>query len=137
MPEQARLAEQVRPVEQIRVIEPPRLPLVEPTPVAPTRTHTVVTGETLVKIAQHYGMTVAELKQLNKLHANQVNAGTRLAVVAPEPSSKPVAAAQRSTLAELDSSKPASSRSDPASLAAPHTHTCLLYTSSQLVPFSG
>ena len=120
LPEQARLAEQVRPVEQIRPVEPPRLPLVEPTPVAPTRTHTVVKGETLVKVAQHYGMTVAELKQLNKLHANQVNAGTRLAVAAPEPASKP--AASRIVVAEVES-KAAAPRAEPTAVASTRTHT--------------
>jgi membrane-bound lytic murein transglycosylase D len=34
-------------------------------------------------VASRYDMSVAELKQLNKLRANQVNAGTRLLVAAP------------------------------------------------------
>jgi LysM repeat protein len=51
--------------------------------------HLVRKGETLSEVASRYDMTVAELKQLNKLRANQVNAGTRLLVAAAEPAKAP------------------------------------------------
>jgi membrane-bound lytic murein transglycosylase D len=86
------------------VAERPRLPQPEPAPVVVSHSHTVLKGETLLKVAQRYGMTVAELKQLNKLRANQVNTGTKLAVAAPEPG-KPATASQRTTLAAADSKR--------------------------------
>jgi LysM repeat protein len=58
-------------------------------------------GETLHALAQRYGMTMAELKQINKLRANQVNIGSKLLVAATEPAAKP--AAQRSAASEADS----------------------------------
>lgn len=109
--------------------EQPRLPQPEPAPAVVTRTHTVLKGETLLKVAQHYGMSVAELKQLNKLHANQVSAGTRLTVAAPAASGKLV-------LAAAEPSKPAAgrapteadgkrieSRAEPIVVAATRNHT--------------
>ncbi|MBL8391728.1 MAG: LysM peptidoglycan-binding domain-containing protein, partial [Candidatus Accumulibacter sp.] len=51
--------------------------------------HLVRKGETLSEVASRYDMSVAELKQLNKLRANQVNAGTRLLVAAAEPARAP------------------------------------------------
>ncbi|WP_299072880.1 LysM peptidoglycan-binding domain-containing protein [Accumulibacter sp.] len=92
----------------------------EPATVATTRTHTVAKGETLRVIAQRYDMTLAELKQINKLRADQVNAGTRLAVAAPEAGSKPTAAVQRTTLAEVDN-KAAAPRAEPAAATRMHT----------------
>jgi membrane-bound lytic murein transglycosylase D len=101
------------------VAEQPRLPQPEPAPVVISRSHTVLKGETLLKVAQRYGMTVGELKQLNKLHANQVNAGSKLAVAAPEPS-KPTTGGQRTTLAEADS-KRIESRAEPVAATRSHS----------------
>ena len=118
LPEQPRVVElQPRiPERQPRLAEL-RLPQADPTPIAATRMHTTQKGDTLARIAQRYGMSVAELKQINKLRADRVSPGTRLAVAAPEPVSKP--AAQRSTLAEAES-KP---RADVPSSASARTHT--------------
>ncbi|MER2626062.1 MAG: LysM peptidoglycan-binding domain-containing protein, partial [Accumulibacter sp.] len=60
-------------------------------------------GETLAQVASRYGMTVAELKQANKLRADQVNAGTKLAVAAPETASKLPPARSRVDVAEVES----------------------------------
>ena len=65
--------------------------------------HTVRKGETLSQIASRYDMTLAELKQLNKLRADQVNSGTRLVVAAPEAVSKPPAGKSRNEVAQLES----------------------------------
>jgi LysM repeat protein len=92
------------------------------TPVAVTRTHTVQKGETLLKVAQRYGMTLAEIKQLNKLRAEHVNAGTRLTVAVAETGSKPNSAGQRNTLAEVEN-KHAEARSEAVASAATRSHT--------------
>ena len=63
--------------------EPPRLPSADPTPQTTTKSsqsHTVRKGETLPAIAKHYGMSVVELKRMNKLRSDKVTAGTRLTV---------------------------------------------------------
>jgi membrane-bound lytic murein transglycosylase D len=101
------------------VAEQPRLAPPEPAPVAVTRTHTVQKGETLLKVAQHYGMTLAELKQINKLRSDHVTPGSRLAVAAPEPS-KPTSAGR--ALAEVDS-RHVEPRSEHALMAAARSHT--------------
>jgi membrane-bound lytic murein transglycosylase D len=114
--------------EQTLVVPPPRLTQPEPTlpatPVAVTRTHTVQKGETLLKVAQRYGMTLAEIKQLNKLRAEHVNAGTRLTVAAAaaETGSKPNSAGQRNTLVEVEN-KHAEARSEAVASAATRSHT--------------
>jgi membrane-bound lytic murein transglycosylase D len=109
------------------VAEQPRLPQVlepAPAPVATTRTHTVQKGETLLKVAQRYGMSLAELKQSNKLRAKRVTPGTKLTVAAPEPAAKPAPAGQRTTLARNDDGKQASSRSEASTpVAATRSHT--------------
>ena len=63
--------------------EQPRLPVADPVPAASGRTHLVRRGETLAKVAKHYGVSVAELKRLNHLRNDRVAPGTRLAVAAP------------------------------------------------------
>jgi LysM repeat protein len=45
-----------------------------------TSTHEVRKGETLSAIARRYGMSLAELKRLNKLRSNTAKYGTRLTV---------------------------------------------------------
>jgi len=62
--------------------EQPRLPVADPEPAA-SRTHTVRRGETLAKLARHYGVTLAELKRLNHLRGDRVAPGTRLTLSAP------------------------------------------------------
>lgn len=89
-------------------------------PLAATRSHTVQRGEGLLKIAQRYGMTLGELKQLNKLHTDHVTPGTRLTVAAPEPSTKTAANGKRTTVAEFED-KP--SRNEQPAAAATRTHT--------------
>jgi len=107
------------PEPQPVVAAAPRLPQPEPAPAVSTRSHTVQKSETLLKVAQQYGMTLAELKQLNKLHGDRVTPGSKLAVVAPEPG-KPASTGQRSALAEVDS-KRVESRGE--ALAATRSHT--------------
>ena len=61
----------------------PRLPAADPVPVTKsisTESHTVRKGETLPGIAKQHGMSVAELKRINKLRSDKVAAGTRLTV---------------------------------------------------------
>jgi membrane-bound lytic murein transglycosylase D len=104
------------------VAEQPRLPQVlEPAPAAVattrTHTHTVQKGETLLKVAQRYGMSLAELKQSNKLRANQVNTGTKLAVAAAEPISKVPAGKSRADVAEIESRQDKAARGGRQNLA--------------------
>ncbi|WP_300452641.1 LysM peptidoglycan-binding domain-containing protein [Accumulibacter sp.] len=115
--------QEVAPEPPARAAAEPRLPKFEPAPVAATRSHTVARGETLVKVAQRYGLSLAELKQLNGLRANQVNAGTRLTVAAAaETNSRPAPATRASALAAVES-KPAATRSEAAPVVAPtRTH---------------
>jgi membrane-bound lytic murein transglycosylase D len=47
---------------------------------APTRTHTVRSGDTLGSIAQQYNTTVAALRALNNLKSDTLRAGARLRV---------------------------------------------------------
>lgn len=55
--------------------------------------HRVRRGETLSTIAERYGTTVAVLMEVNRLESpHSIRAGTRIAVPAPEESSKPRAA---------------------------------------------
>ncbi|MBN8455920.1 LysM peptidoglycan-binding domain-containing protein, partial [Accumulibacter sp.] len=94
----------------------PRLPQPEAAPAAvASRTHVVRKGETLHALAQRYGMTMAELKQINKLRANQVNVGSKLLVAAAEPATKPVA--QRGAASETES-RPAAATAAAARTAS-------------------
>lgn len=104
--------------EQPLLAQQPRLPQPDPSPVVTARTHTVAKGETLVKLAQRYGITVAQLKQLNKLRADHVAPGTRLALAAPDAQSKPEATGQRTTLAEAERKHAEPARIEPAPVAA-------------------
>ncbi|MEM8601983.1 MAG: LysM peptidoglycan-binding domain-containing protein [Bacteroidota bacterium] len=50
-------------------------------PVAPAETyHTVRRGDTLFRIAQQHGTTVAAIRRLNNLRSNTINVGQRLRV---------------------------------------------------------
>lgn len=53
-------------------------------PKAPTtkevKKHTVVKGDTLFNISRRYGLTVAELKELNKMQGNDISLGMELVV---------------------------------------------------------
>ncbi|MCM8611967.1 LysM peptidoglycan-binding domain-containing protein [Accumulibacter sp.] len=95
-------SEQPRVPAAAVVAQAPRPAQPEPAPAAAiSRTHMVRKGETLHALAQRYGMTMAELKQINKLRADQVNIGSKLLVAAAEPTAKP--AAQRNAASEADS----------------------------------
>jgi len=116
--------------DQPLVIEQPAIaPEVEEVKPAPsstmvtrTRTHQVRKGETLAGIAERYDMSVAELKQRNKLRSNQVNYGTKLTVVTTESAPTATAApAKRRVQAEI-ASKPAE-RSEAKAATARRTHT--------------
>jgi len=96
--------------------------VVEPAPVATAHTHTVQKGETLLKVAQRYGMTLTELKQINKLRTERATAGTRLTVATLEPAVKPAPAGQRTTLARSEDGKQASPRSDATAIAVTRSH---------------
>jgi membrane-bound lytic murein transglycosylase D len=98
-----------------------------------TSTHEVRKGETLSAIARRYGMSLAELKSLNKLRSNTAKYGTRLTVtsstqasaptrVKTEIASKETPAKSKETSAK---SKPTRAASGPttAAAAAPRTHT--------------
>jgi membrane-bound lytic murein transglycosylase D len=60
--------------------EQPRLPVADPDPRTSARSHTVRKGETLPAIAKRYGMTVAQLKQMNHLRSDKLAPGSRLAL---------------------------------------------------------
>jgi membrane-bound lytic murein transglycosylase D len=63
----------------------PATPAGKPEPVrmaasGSVRTHTVGKGDTLFSIAKRYGVTVAELKRVNRLKSDRLAAGARLAL---------------------------------------------------------
>ena len=66
--------------------------LVEQEPTTASKTHTVRKGETLPGIAKRYGLTVADLKRINRLSSEKIAAGTKISLAAATaPSStKPV-----------------------------------------------
>ncbi|QOH79482.1 LysM peptidoglycan-binding domain-containing protein [Plesiomonas shigelloides] len=86
----------------------PRPPVVDqPEPVVDSRAaasattvHTVTRGETLLRIAEKYDTTLAELRSLNNLKRDQVNVGQKLKVPSGKASSAPV-----SSKSAADSSK--------------------------------
>lgn len=57
---------------------------------SPTTVYQVVAGDTLYKIAQRYGVTVAQLKEWNGLTSDLIQVGKRLHVVEPDYSENPV-----------------------------------------------
>ncbi|MCM8594819.1 LysM peptidoglycan-binding domain-containing protein [Accumulibacter sp.] len=90
---------------------------------AQTRRHTVRKGETLSQIASRYDMTIADLKQINRIRGEQVNSGSTLLVSAPEPTTKAsVPTAQRAVVAEVDSRAAAGRNEATASLGS-RSHT--------------
>ncbi|MBO1107781.1 LysM peptidoglycan-binding domain-containing protein [Plesiomonas shigelloides] len=86
----------------------PRPPVVDqPEPVVDSRAaasattvHTVTRGETLLRIAEKYDTTQAELRSLNNLKRDQVNVGQKLKVPSGKAASAPV-----SSKSAADSSK--------------------------------
>ena len=86
----------------------PRPPVVDqPEPVVESRAaasatsvHTVMRGETLLRIAEKYDTTLAELRSLNNLKRDQVNVGQKLKVPSGKAASAPV-----SSKSAADSSK--------------------------------
>lgn len=86
----------------------PRPPVVDqPEPVVESRAaasatsvHTVTRGETLLRIAEKYDTTLAELRSLNNLKRDQVNVGQKLKVPSGKAASAPV-----SSKSAADSSK--------------------------------
>lgn len=58
--------------------------------VSATTIHTVTRGETLLRIAEKYDTTLAELRSLNNLKRDQVNVGQKLKVPAGKAASEPV-----------------------------------------------
>lgn len=86
----------------------PRPPVVDqPEPVVDSRAaasatsvHTVTRGETLLRIAEKYDTTLAELRSLNNLKRDQVNVGQKLKVPSGKAASAPV-----SSKSAADSSK--------------------------------
>lgn len=86
----------------------------EARPAAARRTHTVRRGDTLFGIAERYDMTVAELKQLNKLRSDRVTAGTKLLVTAPETAARLSSAKSPPEAAKASSKRPAGIKANVA-----------------------
>jgi membrane-bound lytic murein transglycosylase D len=100
----------------------------KPAPGAGTRTstHEVRKGETLSAIARRYGMSLAELKRLNKLRSNTAKYGTRLTVTSSTQASASTRVKTEIASKETPAkSKPTRAASGPttAAAAAPRTHT--------------
>jgi LysM repeat protein len=68
------------------------------------KSHTVVSGETLSKIAIKYGTTVAELKTTNKLTGDGLRIGQKL-LIPNVPAAKPLVAKQQDTLKTTPAAK--------------------------------
>lgn len=96
------------PADMATPPEQPRLPDATPEPRKRPQTHSVRKGETLASVARNYGMTVAELRQTNKLRGDKVAVGTRLQIVAASPKEAKAASAQ------TVSAKPESTAKSPA-----------------------
>lgn len=109
-------------IEKPQIAEKPRVPAIDTTPTVVSRIHTVTKGETLLKVARHYGLTLTEIRQLNKLRTDRVTPGTRLAVASPDASDKVAKTSQRITLAEVDA-KANSARGETALATLSRTHT--------------
>ncbi|MEF8731351.1 MAG: LysM peptidoglycan-binding domain-containing protein [Candidatus Accumulibacter meliphilus] len=83
-------------------------------------------GETLSAIARRYGMSLAELKRLNKLRSNTAKYGTRLTVTSSTQASASTRVKTEIASKETPAkSKPTRAASGPttAAAAAPRTHT--------------
>lgn len=80
-----------------------------PTPAASNNTskfHTVKKGETLQAIARRYNLSVATLKQANKIKGNALKVGSRLAIATPSaPQAKEVATARQEKSSPAASAK--------------------------------
>ena len=80
------------PMNMAALPEQPRFPEADPSPTRKTgaapRSHLVRKGETLPKIASQYGTSVSELKRINQLRSDRIQAGTRLTLA---PTNKVVA----------------------------------------------
>jgi membrane-bound lytic murein transglycosylase D len=63
------------------------------------RYHVVTRGQTLAKIAGIYGVSIADIRRLNKLHSSRVQIGQRLVVWMPERASASAASAHGSKAA--------------------------------------
>ncbi|WP_313953785.1 LysM peptidoglycan-binding domain-containing protein [Accumulibacter sp.] len=122
------------PAEQPLVVATPRFsPAADPdrapakaattttTMVTRTRTHTVRKGESLLSVAQRYGMSLAELKQLNKLRSDRVNHGTKLTVATSEPASPPATTTRRVQVEIASKSEPTRSAAKVAPASRSHT----------------
>jgi membrane-bound lytic murein transglycosylase D len=93
-----------------------------------TSTHEVRKGETLSAIARRYGMSLAELKSLNKLRSNTAKYGTRLTVTSSTQASASTRVKTEIASKETPAkSKPTRTASGPTTAApaaaAPRTHT--------------
>ena len=64
-----------KPVSMTAPSDQMRFPDAAPEPTTNARSHKVRHGDTLLSIARHYGMTVAELKRINHLRGNTLVAG--------------------------------------------------------------
>jgi membrane-bound lytic murein transglycosylase D len=80
--------------------------------------HTVRSGESLSKIANKYGLSVTELKQMNKLKSNYVKVGQKLVVgytyVAPPQNTNTTPASDSTATASARSASPSNSGSTSA-----------------------
>ncbi|MRD73029.1 LysM peptidoglycan-binding domain-containing protein [Rhodocyclus tenuis] len=82
-------------IEPAAMLAQPRLPAADPTPTSTARSYVARKGDTLASVARRNGMSVAELKKLNRLSSERLPPGTKLTLAAPpEP-----AARVRTTLA--------------------------------------
>ncbi|HQO30295.1 MAG TPA: LysM peptidoglycan-binding domain-containing protein, partial [Accumulibacter sp.] len=85
-----------------------------------TQTHIVRKGESLRNIAQRYGMTLAELKEINRLRADKVAIGSKLAIAVPEVSNKE--ANRREALADNEHKSSANRHDSASGASSSQTH---------------
>ncbi len=108
-PEPARSPVQLRPTEPAQI------------PALASRIHVVRKGETLLRIAQRYGMSLRELQQTNQLRADRVTPGSKLAVVAPSAVSQIASREAQRVAAGEAVSRPSASRT--LAVATPERRT--------------
>ncbi|MCP5228659.1 MAG: LysM peptidoglycan-binding domain-containing protein [Candidatus Accumulibacter sp.] len=109
--------------EQPLVFETPALKAAEPRPTVVTRTstHKVRKGETLSAVAERYGMSLEELKRLNKLRSNGVKYGTSLTVTTTRVASTPPPSPSRVKVEIASKSTEVPSKRKTASARRTHT----------------
>lgn len=103
----------------------PRLPDADPVPRENARSHIVRKGETLFTVARRHGISVAELKRINRLRSDRVAPGSKLALADSAKSTPP---AKAPAIAKLAAPAPAKGVAPKMAKTAQKTQKLTRYT---------